>query len=128
VPAAVAERPAQLKTFPKDFAELPNHHRFVLALIVAHAEVRGTQAVPRRVLLSYVSSTVGVDSNPFSRRELPDALMAVLADLGDQGLLDNDESGLQLSSAAQDLRAGWNGEFKKLISAAEQALQERAQF
>ncbi|TNB74181.1 hypothetical protein FHJ30_05650 [Arthrobacter sp. BB-1] len=124
MPATLAARPAQLKSFPKEFATLPDHHRFVLALVVAHNEVY-SRPVPRRVLLSYVSSTVNVAPNPFSRRELPDALMAVLGDLGDQGLLDNDGSGLQLSAAAEELRAHWNGPFKGMISATKEALMKR---
>ncbi|WP_284990864.1 hypothetical protein [Arthrobacter sp. efr-133-TYG-120] len=115
MPAILSERPTQLTSFPKSFADLPAHHRFALALIAAHNDVRH-EPTPRRVLLSYVSSTVGENSNPFVRRELPERLMAVLADLSDQSLMDTLPDGLKLSSSAEAARESWNGPFRELVS------------
>lgn len=115
-------RPAELTAFPTEFSEMSVQHRFVLALVVAHRDIHGT-SVPRRVLLSYVSTTADGTENPFSRRELPDALMAVLSDLNDYGVLVTGADGLQLSESAEAARAHWNGPFKKLVKNAKTALE-----
>lgn len=116
-------RPDELTAFPTKLSEMSAQHRFVLALVVAHRDTYET-SVPRRVLLSYVSRTAGRNGNPFIRRELPDALMAVLSDLNDYGVLVTSVGGLDLSQDAERARRDWNGPFKELVKNAKTALNQ----
>ncbi|EFG77109.1 hypothetical protein HMPREF0591_2977 [Mycobacterium parascrofulaceum ATCC BAA-614] len=123
---APARTPA-LAHFPDSIADLPQPHRVLLALVVAHRDAAGGVIPWHQLLNNAVVAISSPDLLP-AARSLVDSnnilrtVKSVVGDLLDYDLLTATDEGLDLSARADQARHGWNGEFTELTQGAKEVL------
>src|SRR6476661_6216200 len=104
---AVLAEAAQIPTlahFPDSIADLPQPHRVILALVVAHCETTGG-AMPWHQLVDSAVVAIAAPDFPaarvLSQRNILRTMTSVVGDLFDYGLLERTATGLSLSERAE---------------------------
>jgi hypothetical protein len=121
--SAPAQIPA-LGQFPETIADLPEPHRVILALVVAHREATGGVVSWQELLDDTVVAISNPELLPAARslsvadRNIQRTVTSVVGDLFDYDLLRNTGDGLDLSERAEQARHMWNGEFTDLTQEA----------
>ena len=124
---APTSQPPVLDRFPATFEALPEPHREVLALVVAHAATHDGAPLPWATLKGYAEVVAASEESGFrlievlTGRGLARSLALVVGDLTDYGLLESTLEGLALTSlASTTAETQWNGAFKELVEMAKQ--------
>jgi hypothetical protein len=118
------EQTPTLAHFPDSIADLPEPHRVVLALVVAHSETFGGAISWQQLIDSTVVAIASPDflvARTLAHHNVLRTTTSVVGDLFDYGLLVTTEDGLSLSDRAEKARCQWNGEFTALVETAKRA-------
>ena len=124
--SAPAQIPA-LGQFPETIADLPEPHRVILALVVAHRDATGSAISWQQLLDNAVVAISSPDLLPAAgslvdRNNILRTVTSVVGDLFDYDLLTITGDGLDLSVHAERVRHMWNGEFTELTQGAKEVV------